>query len=146
MEKNSVQFMFLKKILLEFQWNFFNINNSTSFQWNLIFSSGIGVEFLCPLKSSGIPLGIFYGVRFEFLYVHDLGPRSSNDIDLQYSHTFMKSISCLYLPTFRSQASIVSEKSTVFTFSYRWSISIGVPLYLHTDGDGSHRRMCRNLN
>ena len=48
-------------------------------------------------------------IRFEFLYVNDLGPRSSNDLDLQYSHTFMKSISCLYLPTFRSQASIVSE-------------------------------------
>ena len=58
-------------------------------------------------------------IRFEFLYVHDLGPRSSNDLDLQYSHTFMKSISCLYLPTFRSQASIVSKKSTVFTFSNR---------------------------
>ena len=58
-------------------------------------------------------------IRFEFLYVHDLGPRSSNDLDLQYSYTFMKSISCLYLPTFRSQASIVSEKSTVFTFSHR---------------------------
>ena len=58
-------------------------------------------------------------IWFEFLYVHDLGPRSRNDLDLQYSHTFMKSISCLYLPTFRSQASIVSEKSTVFTFSYR---------------------------
>ena len=58
-------------------------------------------------------------IQFEFLYVHDLGPRSSNDLDLQYSHTFMKSISCLYLPTFRSQASTVSEKSTVFTFSYR---------------------------
>ena len=58
-------------------------------------------------------------IRFEFLYVHDLGPRSSNDLDLQYSHTFMKSISCLYLPTFRLQASAVSEKSTVFTFSYR---------------------------
>ena len=58
-------------------------------------------------------------IRFEFLYVHDLGPRSRNDLDLQYSHTFMQSISCLYLPTFRSQASIVSEKSTVFTFSYR---------------------------
>ena len=56
---------------------------------------------------------------FEFLYVHDLGPRSRNDLDLQYSHTFIKSISCLYLPTFRSQASIVSEKSNVFTFSYR---------------------------
>ena len=58
-------------------------------------------------------------VWFEFLYVHDLGPRSRNDLDLQYSHTFMKSISCLYLPTFRSQGSTVSEKSTVFTFSYR---------------------------
>ena len=55
-------------------------------------------------------------IRFEFLYVHDLGPRSSNDLDLQYSHTFMKSISCLYILTFRSLASIVSEKSTVFPF------------------------------
>ena len=56
-------------------------------------------------------------IRFEFLYVHDLGPRSRNDLDLQYSHTFIKAFSCLYLPTFRSQDSIVSEKSTVFTFS-----------------------------
>ena len=40
----------------------------------------------------------------------DLGPRSRNDIDLQYSHIFINSIS------FRSQAVIVSEKSTVFTF------------------------------
>ena len=55
----------------------------------------------------------------EFLYVHNLEQRSSNDLDLQYSHTFMKSSSCLYLPTFRSQASIVSEKSNVFTFSCR---------------------------
>ena len=62
---------------------------------------------------------VFEKIRFEVLYVHHLGPRSSNDLDLQYSHTFMKSISCLYIPTFRSQASIVSEKSTVFTFSYR---------------------------
>ena len=58
-------------------------------------------------------------IRFKFLYVHDLGARSRHDLDLQYSHTFLKSFSCLYLPTFRSQASIVSEKSTVFTFSYR---------------------------
>ena len=28
----------------------------------------------------------------EFLYVPDLGPRSRNDIDLQYSHTFIYSI------------------------------------------------------
>ena len=31
-------------------------------------------------------------IRFEFLYVSDLGPRSRNDIDLQYSHTFIYSI------------------------------------------------------
>ena len=69
MEKNSVQFMILK----EFYWNssgiFFTINNSISFQWNLIFSSGIRVEFLCPLDSSGIPLSIFYGVRRHFLHI-----------------------------------------------------------------------------
>ena len=55
-------------------------------------------------------------IRFEFLYVRDLGPRSSNDLDLQYSHTFIKSISCLYLPTFMSQASIVSENIHCFHF------------------------------
>ena len=35
---------------------------------------------------------------------------SRNDLDLQYSHTFIISISCLHLTTFRSQAAIVSEK------------------------------------
>ena len=58
-------------------------------------------------------------LRFEFLYVHDLGPRSSNYLDLQYSHTFIYSIRCMLLPTFRSLAAIVSENSTVFTFSLR---------------------------
>ena len=58
-------------------------------------------------------------IRFEFLYVHELGPKSRNDLDVQYSHTFMKSIRCLLLLTFRSLAAIVSEKSIVFTFSYR---------------------------
>ena len=57
-------------------------------------------------------------IQFEFLYVHDLGPRSRNDIDLQYSHTFINSIRCLLLPTFRSLAAIISKKSTVFNFSY----------------------------
>ena len=52
-------------------------------------------------------------IRFDVLYVHDHGPRSRNDLDLQYSHIFIESI-CL-----RSLAAIVSEKSTVFTFSYR---------------------------
>ena len=58
-------------------------------------------------------------IRFEVLYVHDLGPRSRNYLDLQYSHTFIYSIRCLLLLTFRSLAAIVSEKFTVFTFSYR---------------------------
>ena len=49
-------------------------------------------------------------IRFEFLYVHDLGPRSRNDLDLQYSHIFIKSI------FLRSLAAIVSEKSTVSLF------------------------------
>ena len=31
-------------------------------------------------------------IRFEFLYVHNLGPKSRNDLDLQYSHTFIYSI------------------------------------------------------
>ena len=56
-------------------------------------------------------------IQFEFLYVHDLGPRSRNDTDLQYSHIFIYSIRCLLLLTFRSLAAIVSEKSNfVYTF------------------------------
>ena len=58
-------------------------------------------------------------IRFEFLYVHDLGPMSSNDLDLQYSQTFIYSIRYLLIPTFSSLSAIVSEKSTVFTFSHR---------------------------
>ena len=57
--------------------------------------------------------------RFEFLYVHDLGPRSRNDLDLQYPRTFIYSNRSLLLLFFRSLAAIVSEKSTVFTFSHR---------------------------
>ena len=56
-------------------------------------------------------------IRFEFLYVPDLGPRSRNDLDLQYSQTFINSIRYLLLPTVKSLAAIVSERSTVFTFS-----------------------------
>ena len=52
--------------------------------------------------------------KFNFLCVNDSGPRSGNDIDLAYPHTFIYSIS-----SFRSQAAILSEKSIVFTFSYR---------------------------
>ena len=62
---------------------------------------------------------VFEKIWFEFLYVHDLGPRSGNYLDLQYSHTFIYLIRCLLLLTFMSLAAIVSEQSTVFTFSYR---------------------------
>ena len=31
-------------------------------------------------------------IRFEFLHVHDIGPRSRKVLDLQYSHTFIYSI------------------------------------------------------
>ena len=55
-------------------------------------------------------------IHFEFLYVHDLGPRSRNDLDFQYSHIFIYSIRCQLLLPFRSLAAIVSEKSTVLHF------------------------------
>ena len=58
-------------------------------------------------------------IQFEFLYVHDLGPRSRNDVHLQYSHIFIYSIRYLLLLAFMSLATTDFEKSTVFTFSYR---------------------------
>ena len=66
-----------------------------------------------------IGTGVSEKIQFEFLYVHDLGPRSRNDLDLQYSHIFIYSIKCLLLLTFRSLAALASEKSTVNIFSYR---------------------------
>ena len=70
------------------------------------------------LKKNLVQIGtvVFEKIRFDFLYVHDLGPRSKNDLDLQFSHTFIYSIRCLLFLTFRSLAAIVSEKSTAFTF------------------------------
>ena len=61
-------------------------------------------------------------IQFEFLYVHDLEPRSGNDLGLQYSHTFIYSIRSLLLLILRSQAAIVSEKSIVFTFTIKSKI------------------------
>ena len=73
-------------------------------------------------------LDLEYQYTFIYSISCDLGPRVRNDLDLQYSYTFIKfnSISCLYLPTFRSQAAIVFEKSTVFTFSYRKAFDLAV--------------------
>ena len=47
-------------------------------------------------------------IQFEFLCIHDLGLRSRNDLDLQYSHIFIYSIRFLLQLTFRSLAAIVS--------------------------------------
>ena len=94
-----------------------------------------------------------------FAHVNGLGPRLSNDLDLKYSHTFINSISCLHLPMFKLQAAIVSEKSIVFTFSYRkaynqiWpcrKISQGhssVIIWTNYDGQQSpiiHTKFCVN--
>ena len=55
-------------------------------------------------------------IRFEFLYVHDLGQRLINELDLQYSHTFIKSNNCLHLPPFRSQASVIMKNPLISLF------------------------------
>ena len=73
---------------------------------------------LCAYTRPRSQVSVFQNHWSSGLYVHDFGTRSSNDLDLQYSHSFINSIRCLLLPTFRSLAAIVSEKSTVFTFSY----------------------------
>ena len=56
--------------------------------------------------------------KFYFFYVNDFGSRPRIDLDLQYSHTFINSISCLHLSTFRSQAAIVAE-NPLFTLFHR---------------------------
>ena len=74
--------------------------------------------YLKALVQNLVQIGIVVSekIQFEFLYVHDFGPRSRNDLDLQYSHFFIYSIRCLLLLTFKSLAAIVSGRSTVFTF------------------------------
>ena len=39
-------------------------------------------DITCMVKNGSV---VSEKIRFEFLYVHDLGPRSRNDLDLQYS-------------------------------------------------------------
>ena len=75
-------------------------------------------------------------IQFKFLYVHDLGSRSRNSIDLKHSHIFIYSIRCLLLLFFRSLAAIVSEKSNVFTFSYRKALNM--PLNRSRSLQGHH--------
>ena len=50
-------------------------------------------HFLVPesfhKKSMQIDKVVSEKIRFDFLYVHDLGPKSRNDHDPQYSHTLV---------------------------------------------------------
>ena len=52
-----------------------------------------GLHFLVPESShkKSVQIGKVASEKFWFecLYVHNLGPRSRNDLDLQYSHTFI---------------------------------------------------------
>ena len=75
-------------------------------------------HFLVPFIKKLVQIGkvVSEKIRFKFLYVHNLGPRSRNGLDIQYSHTFIYSIRCLLLLTFKSLAALVSEKSTVSLF------------------------------
>ena len=63
--------------------------------------------------------------RYLFLFIFMCGNSKCTRIqkiknfsgEVNWVHqALINSVSCLYLPTFRSQAAIVSEKSTLFTF------------------------------
>ena len=56
-----------------------------------------------------------------------------------YLYIFINSISCLHLTTFRSKAAIVSEKSTVFTFSYKKKTHELQNLTLRKIGQGQYK-------
>ena len=51
-------------------------------------------------------------IGFEFLYVHDLGPRSRNDLDLQYSHIFI-----YYIQSSEIQENIVDIYCIFYIFT-----------------------------
>ena len=55
--------------------------------------------------------------QFQFSNVNDMG--QGREMTLTSNTHIPSLISCLLVPSFRSQAAILSEKSTVFTFSYR---------------------------
>ena len=60
--------------------------------------------------------------------MNDLGTRSRDDLDLEYSFSFVYSFSLLHLPSFRLQTAIVSEKYKVLTFSIKKSMRVDLTL------------------
>ena len=73
-------------------------------------------SYIQNLVENGLVVSEKSKFSFSYVRVNDIGPRSRNGLDLEYSHILMNSISCLHLPTFRSQTAICSENSTVLTF------------------------------
>ena len=69
---------------------------------------------LCAYTRPRSQVNVFQDHWSSGLYVHDFGPRARNNLDLQYSHSFINSIRCLLLPTFRSLASIF-QKNPLFS-------------------------------
>ena len=63
------------------------------------------------------PSGFWEKQVLSFVCKWPWGPRSRNDLDLQYSHMF------IFFSWFQVAGCKCSEKSTVFTFSYRKSLS-----------------------
>ena len=57
--------------------------------WHQIFISLYLKAFIQNLVQIGKV--VYEKILFEFLYVHNLWPRSRNDLDLQYSHDFIYS-------------------------------------------------------
>ena len=85
---------------------------------NSIMSSNFIPLYLKALMKNLVQNGTVVSekIRFKFSYVHDLGPRSRNVLDLQYSHTFINLIRCLLLPIFWTLAAIVSENPLLSFF------------------------------
>ena len=74
------------------------------FKGFLAYMGGVAFLVICPASCHQIFISLYRKafiqnlvqigtivsekIQFEFFYVHDLGPRSRNDLDLQYSHIF----------------------------------------------------------
>ena len=56
--------------------------------------------------------------KFQCSCMNDLGPRSRNVFDLEYSCSLIYSFNSLHLPLFKSQTAKVSENYKVMTFSH----------------------------
>ena len=63
-----------------------------------IMSSEVISMFLKAFLQNLVQIGTVVSekIQFEFLYVHDFGPMSRNDNDLQYSHIFIYSITAAF--------------------------------------------------